>query len=219
MMALAQVKILSEKWFGPIPAGKPYLRNLPQEPLQKEARRIETNAEVPLDAFYKAWHMPGRTSADYFTIDLMGDILGRGKSSRLYEKLVNDKKIFNNISAYATGSVEPGLIMIDGKLNQGIRLEDAEGEVMQVLEELKKGVQETELAKVKNQAEAILVFEEVELLNRCMNLAMAAELGDPDLVNKDSEKIQAVRMEDMQRVAAQIFKEENSSTMFYYGKK
>jgi predicted Zn-dependent peptidase len=58
---LANVKLLTEKWFGPIPAGKKYERNLPVEPPQNAPRFLEVKADVPLDALYKCWHIYPRT--------------------------------------------------------------------------------------------------------------------------------------------------------------
>lgn len=211
-----EVKKLSEKWFGPIPAGEPYHRKLKQEPEQKSLRRLEIQAKVPLDALYIAYHMSDKLSKDYVACDLLSDILGRGKSSRLYTKLVNEKKLFSALNAHLSGSNEPGLIIIEGKLNQGVKLEEAEAEVMAIVEEVKKNpVPEEELTKVKNQAEATLQFGEVELLERCMALAFAANLGDPELVNKESEKIQSVKAADIHKAANKYLKESNCSILYY----
>ncbi len=216
----ADVKLLAEKWFGPIPSGTPYKRNLIQEPEQKEQRRLEISASVPLDGLFIVYHMPDKQSKDYIVCDLLSDIIGRGKSSRLYDKLVNEKKIFSSINSHLSGSNEPGLIIIEGKLNQDVKLEDAEAEVLSLIEEIKKmTVSDNELIKVKNQAESTLQFGEVELLERCMALAFAANLGDPELVNKESERIQAVTALDLNRVANQYLKSTNSTVMYYRAEK
>jgi len=213
---LEQIKALANKWFGPIPAGKPYERNLIEEPIQKKLKRLEVSAKVPLDAIYFVYHMPEKLSVDYPACDLMSDILGRGKSSRLHQKLVNEKKLFSSLNGHISGSNDPGMIIIDGKLNQGVKLEDAEQEIVNVIEELKATkVSEEELTKVKNQAESTVQFGEVELLERCMALAFAANLGDPELVNKESEKIQSVCLEDIHRVANTYLVKENLSVMYY----
>jgi zinc protease len=215
-----EIKILVEKWFGPIPAGKPYNRNLPVEPVQTSPRRMELEANVPLDAIYKVYHTCGKLSQEYYASDLLSDILGRGKSSRLYEKLVKEKKIFNSINAHLSGSFDPGLLIIDGKLNEGISIEVGEQEILKILEEIcQNEVPLEDLTKVKNQAEASIVFEYVELTNRALNLAIAAMLGDPELVNKDAENIQKVTAAEIKSVANKILKEENCSTLYYRAKK
>ncbi len=214
------IRRLAQKWFGPIPAGAPYRRQLPQEPEQQEVRTIETEADVPLDAIYKAFHMPAKTSNDYFAADLLTDMLGRGKSSRLYERLVKEAKLFNNVNAYVTGSADPGLVVIQGQLNGGVTIERGEAEINAILEEfMQDGVPAAELAKVKNQAESTLVFSEVEMLNRAMNLAFYANLGDPEEVNREGEKLQAVTPDEVQRMARQILRPTNTSTLYYRARK
>lgn len=214
------IKVLVEKWFGPIPAGKPYNRNLPVEPVQTSPRRMELEANVPLDAIYKVYHTCGKLSPEYYASDLLSDILGRGKSSRLYEKLVKEKKIFNSINAHLSGSFDPGLLIIDGKLNEGVSIETGEQEILKIVDEIcKNEVPVEDLTKVKNQAEASIVFEQVELSNRALNLAIAAMLGDPELVNKDAENIQKVTAAEIKTVANKILKEENCSTLYYRAKK
>ncbi|CCG99753.1 peptidase M16 domain protein [Fibrella aestuarina BUZ 2] len=211
-----QVKQLCKKWFEPIPAGKEYIRNLPAEPAQSEARFIETTADVPLNALYKAYHMPGRFAPDFQTADLLSDVLGRSKSSRLYRKLLKEEAIFSNVGAYITASLDPGLLLVQGNLNEGVTLEEADAAVQNVLQELiDSNVPDDELMKVKNQAESTMAFSEVELLNRAMNLAFAANAGDPEWVNQEAEKIQAVTADGLRDMAQQILRPENSSTLYY----
>lgn len=215
-VTVAQVKYLCEKWFEPIPAGEKYIRNLPQESLQTEAKFLETSAKVPLNGIYKAYHMPGRFDPDFYNADLLSDLLGRGKSSRLYTKLVKEKQLFNNISAYITASLDPGLLMIQGNLNEGVTLETANAAIEEILVDLVNNkVEASELQKVKNQSESTLAFAEVELLNRAMNLAFAANAGNAEWCNQDAEKIAAVTPESLQVMAKHILRKENSSTLYY----
>ncbi len=215
-VTVEQVKQLCDKWFAPIPAGKSLTRSLPVEPRQTVARHAEATADVPLNALYKAYHMPGRFEADFAAADLLGDVLGRGKSARLYQRLLRDNPLFNNIGAHITSSLDPGLLLVQGTLNEGVTLEEADAAVQTVLQELiDTAVSDTELAKVKNQAEATLAFSEVELLNRAMNLAFAANAGDADLVNQEADKIQSVTSADLQEAAKRILRPENSSTLYY----
>ncbi len=211
-----QVKQLSEKWFAPIASpGKPE-RKLVVEPAQTEKRILTVEANVPADALYKAWHMPGRFHPDYYAIDLLSDILSHGQSSRLFHQLVKEKEIFNSISMYGLGSIDPGLLIISGRMNEGVSLEKGEAEVDEILSEIiEKGTTDVELTKVKNQAESMLAFDEVEVMNRAMNLAFATLSGDPNLVNEEAARIEAVTKDDIKRVAKDIFRTENSSSMYY----
>jgi len=213
------VRRLAEKWFGPIPSGEQYLRNLPQEPVQKESRVEHVEADVPLDAIYKAYHIPERLHDDYYTADLLSDVLGRGKSSRLHQELVNKRRLFSNISAYISGSMDPGTLNIHGKLNKGVKMEEAEAGIQEVIRSvIEEPLEEEELEKVKNQAESTIVFSEMELLNRSMNLAYAAMLGNPDLINEESRLIQKVEAEGIRKLAANRLVASNESTLYYHSR-
>ncbi len=211
-----QVKKLSEKWFGPIPAGKKPERKIQAEPAQLSKRKLEVNANVPANALYKAYHMPGRFHADYYASDLLSDILSRGNSSRLYHTLVQKKEIFTSISSFTMGSIDPGLLVISGRVKDGVSLADAEREVDLILDRMMTdGPKEEELQKVKNQALATLEFGEVEVINRAMNIAFAALSGDAALVNQEGDRIQAVTVADVHSMANKIFKESNASVLYY----
>jgi zinc protease len=212
----AEARRLAEKWFGPIPGGPRYERQLPVEPRQTEPRFLEITADVPLNALYKVYHMPGRTADAYYSADLLGDLLGRGKSSRLYQQLVKEQQLFNSISATATGSLEPGLLVISGKLNTGVTLEAADAAVEKLVATLHNElVPVAELEKVKNQAEAGIVFGEIELLNRAMNLAYSKLMGNANLVNEEGAKLQAVTPTDVQSAAREILRPDNCTTLYY----
>jgi len=216
-VTVEQAKQLSEKWFGDIPPGEKYDRRLPQEPLQAKARKQEVKAEVPLDALYKAWHISSRLDKKYYATDLITDILSGGGSSRLYHSLVKEKKLFSNIECYHFGSIDNGLLAIEGKLVKGSKMEDAEKAVDEELEKMKKDlVSETELDKVKNKTESTIAFEDMSVMNRANSLAFYELLGDAELMNTELEKYSAVTTEDILNESKNIFRQENSSTLYYY---
>lgn len=211
-----KVKALAEKWFGDIPSGEKYVRNLPQEPAQTAARKLEVKANVPLDAFYKTWHIGNRLDGDYHATDLMSDILSGGGSSRLYQSLVKEQKLFSNIECYHFGSTENGLLSIEGKLVKGVKMEDAEKAVMAEVEKIKTSpVSEQELQKVKNKTESMIAFEDMSVMNRANSLAYYELLGDAAWMNEELDKYAAVTVKDIRSVAGKIFREENSNTIYY----
>ncbi len=213
---VAQVKELAEKWFGTIPAGEKYNRNLPVEPKQTAPRTLEVKADVPLDALYKCWHIYPRTDDRYYTADLITDILSGGGSSRLYQSLVKEQQLFSNIECYHMGSTDAGLLVIEGKLVKGIDIKKAE---QAINEEIKKiqanGVTVTELEKVKNKTESALAFEDMSVMNRASSIAMYELLGDADLMNSELKKYRAVTAENILAETRIIFDENNCSTMYY----
>lgn len=215
-VTVEQVKKLSEKWFGPIPKGDKLNRNLPQEPVQQQKRVARVRASVPADALYMSWHMPGRFEDDYYAVDLLSDVLSRGKSSQLYNGLVKEKEIFSSISSFVMGTVDPGMFVVSGRVKEGVSLEKAEEEVNTIMNRLiQEGIKEEELEKVKNQATATLAFGEVEVMNRAMNLAFAKLSGNANLVNQEATKLERVTAQDIQRVASTILKESNASVLYY----
>jgi predicted Zn-dependent peptidase len=216
---LEEVKRLAEKWFGPIEMGEKYLRNLPQEPKQTGARLLQVEANVPLDAFLKNWHISPRLSNGYYTADLVSDILSGGGSSRLYQALVKEKKLFSQVDCYHMSSIEAGLLTIDGKLVKGVKMEDAEKAVQEEVEKMKVDlVTEAELEKVKNKTESMIAFEDMTVMNRANSLAMYELLGDAQMMNTELNRYQQVTVEDLKEAAIEIFEEANSSTMHYFSR-
>lgn len=210
-----------EKWFGDIPAGEPYIRQLsPEPPQQQMVERIAESANVPVDAIYLAFHSGARADKDFHAVDLLSDVLGNGPSSRLYRRLLKEKEMFSNIDCYISGSIEPGLFILEGKPSEGVSLEQAEAALWDELEALKNDpIPAKELQKLKNKSESTLIFSEVNILNKAINLAFFELLGDAGLINGEAEKYQLVTVEDIQRVAREIFTKENCSKLIYKAKK
>ena len=212
----AQVKTLAEKWFGNIPAGIKYDRDLPTEPRQAAPRFLEVTSNVPLDALYKAWHIYPRTDPRYYIADLITDILSGGASSRLFQSLVKEKKLFSSIDCYHLGSTDAGIITIDGKLVKGVDIKEADAAVMEELKKLQQdGITAFELEKVKNKTESAMAFEDMSVMNRAQSIAMYELLGDANLINSELSKYQAVTAAEILKESRIIFNENNCSTMYY----
>ncbi len=212
-----QVKMLAEKWFGDIPAGGKYLRQLPAEPKQTAPRKAVVKANVPLDALYKCWHMDARLDDGYYAAELITDILSGGGSSRLYQALVKEQQLFSNIECYHFGSADTGLLTIEGKLVKGVKMEDADKAVEAEVEKIKQHlIEEKELQKVKNKTEASLAFEDMSIMNRASSLANYELLGDAGLINEELTKYHSITREDIRRYARQIFDTNNCNTLYYF---
>ena len=212
-----EVKALSEKWFGPIPSGAKYTRNLPVEPKQMAPRTLEVKTNVPIDALYKCWHICSRLDDRYYVTDLITEILSGGGSSRLFQALVKEKKLFSNIDCSHSGSTDAGLLTIEGKLVKGVTMQDAETAVMEEIHILlQEGITEKELQKVKNKTESMLAFEDMSVMSRATNLAMYELLGDAELINTELGKYQAVTTEELINESKAIFNDNNCNTLYYY---
>ena len=211
-----EVKLMAEKWFEPIPAGEKYTRNLPQEDPQTEARQETVNAAVPLNAIYIAFKMPDRENSEYQTYDLMADILSQGQSSRLYNSLLKEQQLFSDVHAYITSSIHEGLFIVEGKLVEGVTVEQAEAAIWEELFQLtQEEVTEDELTKVKNKSESIMVFAEMSLLDKAMNLAYYELLGDAETLNTEIDKYLAVTPQRILSAAIETFQKQKSSTLYY----
>ena len=212
----ADVKALAEKWFEPIPAGDKYERNLPKELPQTEARTLTVNANVPLNAIYIAFKMPARKDSFYQVFDLMSDILSQGQSSRLYNSLLKEQKLFSDINAYLSGSLDEGLFIVEGKLIEDVSLEQAETAIWNELHKISaEPVTADELTKVKNKSESIMVFAEMNLLDKAMNIAYYELLGDAQLLNTEIDKYLTITAAQIQQAAQTTFVKEKSSTLYY----
>jgi zinc protease len=215
-ITVAQIKTLAQKWFGPIPSGEKYNRNLPQEPKQTAPKTLQVKANVPLDALYKCWHIYPRMDNRYYIADLITDVLSGGGSSRLYQALVKEKKLFSNIECYHLGSTDAGLLTIEGKLVKGVLMKDAEAAVYEEIKKLQThGITASELQKVKNKTESMMAFEDMTIMNRAASIATYELLGDADLINKELDNYKAITAEQLLQESKIIFREDNCNTLYY----
>ena len=211
-----QAKTLTEKWFGDIPRRKVPVRRLPQEPEQDGERRLAVERQVPVDALFMAWRMCGRNEADYYAFDILSDILCNGRSSRLTQSLVRERKLFSNIDAYIDGSQDPGLLHVGGKLSTGVSMETAEAAVWEELEKLiQTPVTDWELDKVKNKFESTQIFGNINYLNVATNLAYFELIGQAEDIDTEVSRYRAVTPEHLQEVARRTLRHENTSVLEY----
>jgi zinc protease len=134
----------------------------------------------------------------------------------LHQALIKEKKLFSQIECYHTGSNDPGLLVIEGKLIKGVRLEDADKAVEVEIEKMQsQKITDKELEKVKNKTEAAIVFEDMSVMNRANSLAIYELLGDANMMNTELEKYQSVTADEMLTDSLRIFEPTNSNTLYY----
>lgn len=207
---------LTEKWFAPIPRRDVPVRNLPQEPEQTAERRLTVERNVPVDALFMAWHMCARGEPDYYAFDILSDILSNGRSSRLNRRLVQEQKLFSSIDAYISGSRDAGLLQLSGKPAAGVSLQQAEDAVWRELDELcRVPIGEAELEKVKNKFESTQIFGNINYLNVATNLAWYELTGKAEDMDLEVGNYRAVTPEQLQAVATDAFRRENTSVLYY----
>lgn len=211
----------AEEWFGdlqPYENGKGghYLT----EPEQLAFRHGTMTVDAPVEMIYLAFHMPDRLHENFHASDYITDILGGGKSSRLYQRLVKEKELFLGIDSYITGNTDPGLLIVEGRLAKGTTHEQAQAEIWKILEEVKREpIQKKELTKLFNQMAASVAFGNISLLNNVINLGYYEYIGDPNLVNIESDIYAKVKPSDIQRMAQKLLVRENCCQLDIISKK
>ena len=205
-----------KNWFGPIPPKAIPIRKLPKEAKQTTHRSKINRANVPGQNFIVAYHMVDRLHPDYLVFDLISDLLSTGKSSRLYQRLVKKGELYSSLSAYISGTMDPGLFILDAKISDGqdyeLAIQTAKNELYKLKSEL---VSDYELSKIKNKIISLLEFSELSILNKAINLSQYELLGDAELINKQGSMYEAITAEDIQRVAKDYFTEENCNSLIY----
>ena len=215
-ISFEDVKTLAEKWFGGIPRRDVPQRQLPQEPRQTEERRLDVTRNVPVDALYMVFHMCDRLHPNYYTYDMLSDLLSNGQSSRFVQHLVKKRQVFSHIDAYISGSIDAGLFHITGKPALGISLEEAEAAIWEELEAMKaETVSDEELEKVKNRYESEQIFSNINYLNVATNLAFFELISQAEDINDEIRKYRSVTSSDIRRVASETFIHENCSVLYY----
>ncbi|MES2780673.1 MAG: pitrilysin family protein [Bacteroidota bacterium] len=218
-ITLERATELTQKWFGPIPSQPSQKPKYEQEPKQLEPRIEKIESNVPLDLLVKSYHTVPRNHADYYATDLISDILGSGKSARLYDALVKENRLFSELDCYLTGDIDAGLIVIEGKLLSGVSIQDGEQAIESLLSTFcENGVPEIELEKVKNKTETNIRFNDIGILNKAMKLAYTCLLGDINLVNEEANRYRTITTQDISRVAKELFSHNNCSTLHYLAK-
>jgi len=209
---------LAKKWFGDIPAGENFERNIPDEPVQTEAKFQHVKKDVPVNVIYKAWKMPARTDKDYYATNLLSDVLGLGESSRLQHALKKETKLFTDVAAYITGSIDTGMFIITGKLAEDVTYEQAEKGIQQELDKIRTTViSDTELTRVKNTVEMDIASNNTGVMNKAEMLATAEMLESADLVNTEIHRYLNVDAASVHAMAQLLLTDEKCSTL-YYGK-
>jgi predicted Zn-dependent peptidase len=142
-------------------------------------------------------------------------VLSRGKASRLYLRLVKEQKLFTDIGAYMLGDLDKSLFIVEGKLVKGVTMQEAEKAILLVIEEVKKDISKAELKKVQHKLEAGLVFGEMSITNKALNLAYFEMLGEANDANLQIERYNAVTTSEIIAVAKAILRPENCSILRY----
>lgn len=175
---------------------------------------VKTN--VPSKAIYLAFRMENRLDRGFYVADLLSDILSSGRSSRFYQILIKEKQLFSFIDAYISGTTDPGLMIIDGKLMDNVSVEEGLGAIWEELNKMSNDLlSERELDKIKNKAESNLIFSETSALNKSMSLAYYEYLGAIDLINDEVDIYKTISAEEILSLSNDMFQKEKCVELIY----
>ena len=210
---------LTEKWFGDIAPRHIMPQIIPVEPVQTAPRNLMVERDVPQNMILKAYHMCGRSDADYQASDIISDILANGNSARFFRNVLMKSEVFSSLDASIGGSLDPGLFYVRGYLRDGVSYEEGNELIQRELSAfLKEGASEYEITKYVNKLDSKEQFENISYLEKATKLCSYEFSSKADDINSESDRYRALRSEDISRVSNEILQERNCTTLFY-GKK
>ncbi len=207
---------LVKKWFGDIPSAEVFRREILNEsgPRQFKSKIIES--QVPLTSLTLAFPMGNRLCNGYYQADLLTDVLGSGRSSRLYKSLIKEYAICVDADAFITGTVDPGLLIIEAKVNADRPVDEVRDIIWVEIDKVKKdALEDREIEKIKNKAESNLIFSETSTLNKAVSLAYYEYLGQLELINTEVDKYLEISSEDLLECANDILDKDKACELIY----
>lgn len=213
----SQARSLVEKYFGSIPRGADVPRvELPMVE-QKEEKRLTMSGAVQLPRVYRLYHVPGITSTDWLTADLLTYVLAGGKASRLEQALVFDQKIAQDVSASVRPGELDGTLLITATAKPGVSLDRIESAIDAEIEKfVRTGPAAEELTRAKNFNQTDIARGLESFASRADTLGMLATyFGDPEVVNDWSARYDRITAEQVRAAAEKYLTKANRTTLHY----
>jgi predicted Zn-dependent peptidase len=216
-----ETKKLVEMYFEDIPKGKNEIPPVTEvEPPQKSEVRDIIYDNIQLPAVIQAYHMPAQGTDDYYSMDLLTNLLAGGQSSRFYKEIVDKQQTAIQVGAFPIPMEDPGLFLTYGFANMGKDPEGLEQSMDAEIQRVKNHlVTEREFQKVKNQLENDFISRNATVAGIAESLAnYHVYYGDANLINNEIDRYMKVTREDLKRVAKQYLTKENRVVLYYLPK-
>ncbi|HKE57127.1 MAG TPA: pitrilysin family protein [Pyrinomonadaceae bacterium] len=207
-----------DKYFGPIPKpDRPLPRVQTKEPARKSEMKLTDHGANDLPAVGLTYLTPRQADSDSDALRVADAILSSGESSRLYHSLVYEQQLAAEAEARADLREDNSLFVLIAVLSEGKKPEDAEKSLLAEIKKLQDTpVTAAELEKAKNQIITDQLRQRENSSGKALALGEAAVLlGDPNRVNTDLSRLQAVTAADVQRVMKKYFTDENRLVLYY----
>jgi len=218
----ATTKKLIKEYFEPIPSGLKVIQpSIKEEPITKEIKTTFYDPNIQIPAVFTAYRTPAMTSRDARILDMISDILSGGKSSRLYKKLVNDKKMALQVAAFNYSLEDYGAYIILalplGKNSLDDLVSEINEEVVKLQTEL---ISEKELQKLRNKFENNFVNSNASVEGIANSLAKFYLLyGDTNLINTEIDIYNSITREEIKEVAKKYLNPNQRLVLDYLPKK
>ena len=201
---------LVEKYFGPIPAGKPVPRPEVRPPEIAAEKRVIVGDQVELPRVYLAWITDPVFSQGDAGCDLIARILGGGKSSRLYEKLVYERRIAQDVHAQHLSLALGSVFLVEATGKPGTEPQQLEDAVREELEKFREsGPKPAEIERAQNTIESAIIRALENTGGFADRLNMYNHfLGDPGYLPCDLQRYQTASIESLQALARNKFRRE-----------
>ncbi len=209
--ALAEIR----KCFGSALKQPAPLQDVPAEPRQVARREVLQNGEVNQAYVNLAWHVPGITSPDNTVLDVISALLGTGRSSRLFQAVVEQDRLATTIDAsYYTGQ-DPSLFLVMAQAQQSKVRELIDRASVVVYKLRHEPIPAEELEKAKQQIISTTLFSRESADNLAQTYGHYATLGYLDEADAYLDHIKAVTADDVKRVANEYFRDANLTVARY----
>jgi zinc protease len=204
------------KYFERIPSQPPAAAiDLTEPPQKAEKRQTIEDALARLPRIDIVWHVPGALTPDDDGLTVLASILGSGRSSRFYESLVRQQQLTTAVSASSTSNRGPGLFRVIATALPGKSIADLEKGIYAEIEKAKTGaIADWELEKARNNWQRNMAANLGNSLQRAISLGRYALFwNDPNLINTYADRIAAVKVAEIQRVAKKYLVDTNRTVV------
>ena len=213
-----EVKKLSEKWFDQGAPSLPQYHNTTLQPQQqKKGLRKKVHGKVPFNLLLHAYHIPPRQDKAFLSLSLLAHLLGSGKSSLLYEKLVHELHWLTDVSVDTLDTLSGGLFLIEAELNDNTTFAQVEDAIYRIIDTLCHNTIDTSLwEKAKNQLESEYAFTHMSLFDRADTLAFSTWVESPNFFNIEiSNRLHALEAKKMQEDAIKYLQKKEAIVLSY----
>ena len=201
---VAEVKVMIENYFGPIPRGNDIERNFPKEdPITEPMRAKAYDSNIQIPAIMAAYRTPSFKERDSYVLSMISTYLSDGKTSKLYKKIVDDQKMALQVGAINLSQEDYGTYILYGLPLGDVSLDDLVAEMDEEILKLKNNlISERDYQKIQNKFENNFVSSNSSFEGIANSLARYYMLyGDVNLINNEIDIYRSITREEIQSVA------------------